>query len=249
MSRTVFKIITDITRLRCSRAIPFNLFGHGYVVVQVGVQFFRYVGMVIGVILISCLIELESHPCNIGSGIGMYGTIGGETDTCANCVATSLSWSIDGITQPVINISDTDSTRHHTPFLLASQLVDGLHSLSVQVLTSVPNSSKQSNFFPDYFIYEATINSTIPNSDNQTSWIFVDDQSPYLDYGDFGWSSDVPAFSQSGSFNITDISFNSSLTFPTETSSLVMLNFSGTYIVAGLCVIHVNAIVPRRIYY
>lgn len=59
----------------------------------------------------------------------------------------------------------------------------------------------------DFLIYEAAMNSTIPTAETsqQTSWIFVDDQSPYLEYSYGDWQNNPDAD--------TEILHNSSIRF------------------------------------
>lgn len=87
----------------------------------------------------------------------------------------------------------------------------------------------------DYLIYEAIPNSTIPTPETQTSWVFIDDRSEYLIYGDGegqggtpGWSADVQGFPSKDGFNITDATFNSTVMGPTTGLSTVSFNFTGT---------------------
>lgn len=86
--------------------------------------------------------------------------------------------------------------------------------------------SHPSNVAIDYLIYEATVNSTISQSPtgNQTSFIFVDDTSPYLEYNQGGWEPNpavhIDLLHNSGIFN-------ASVTQPLSPNSTVSLDFTG----------------------
>lgn len=153
---------------------------------------------------------------------------------------TNVLFSVDGALVTTRNFPIQHSNRLHVPAFNATSLdPSSLHTLEVEILNSA--SGNQSTFMLDYLIYEASVNSTIPTGhDGGTSWVFVDDRSPYLVYQDgsgasssgvdgtaVGWVSTVPGFTSSDLFNLTDLAYNSSLMGPTSASSTVSLNFTG----------------------
>jgi hypothetical protein len=104
------------------------------------------------------------------------------------------------------------------------------HTLGIEILSSAIGTN-QTDFLIDYLIYDATVNSTVPTPEQQTTWVFVDDQSEYLQYseGESGWSRNLPGFPETPNFNLTDAAFNSSAIGPMSASSTVSLNFTGEY--------------------
>lgn len=152
---------------------------------------------------------------------------------CPNCISTLVTFSIDGEILSTVNSSSLAQgiIRPHMPFFVSPNLsLSTTHALSIELQNSVNTVLNQSSFFFDYLLYEATPNSSISNSTGGTSWIFVDDTSPYLQYDD-GWSkvSDVQPqiFGDGQDQNITDASFNSTLMRPTGAGSKVALDFTG----------------------
>jgi hypothetical protein len=123
-------------------------------------------------------------------------------------------------------------SRCHVPVFVSPSLSpsfsSNLHTLEVEILTSA-TATNQTDFLIDYLVYYATVNSTIPTSEQQTSWVFIDDQSEYLQYseGASGWNRNVLGFPETPNFNLTDAAFNSSAIGPTSASSTVSLNFTG----------------------
>ena len=139
-------------------------------------------------------------------------------------------------------------TRTHVPVFVSGPLsptsdstsLSNTHTLELEILSEA-TPANMSTFRVDYLIYEATVNSTLPPSETDSISIFIDDRSEYLVYSDGhghsssssasgipGWSTSVPGFRPTDSFNLTDISFNESLIGPTSASSTVSLNFTGT---------------------
>lgn len=157
-----------------------------------------------------------------GSSISVYGTIEGG-DGFSN---TNVSFSLDGNMISTSIIAATSYTRRHIPFFVSPPMQDSSHTLEVEVLTSA-STGTDSNFFIDYLIYEASENSTVSDNTNETSWIFIDDQSSYLQYSEDGWTGDVLDFPQQANFNLTDVTLNSSVMGPTSSSSTFSLNFTG----------------------
>lgn len=112
----------------------------------------------------------------------------------------------------------------------------------MKILSSAPRGNI-SNIFFDYLIYNATVNSSMPSPSAQTSWLFVDDQSEWLEYsGDpNGWDTTVVNFPGTQTFNLTDATFNSSVMGPTSRASTVSLNFTGqSHCLATACGSTVN---------
>lgn len=162
----------------------------------------------------------------LGSSISLYGTIGGGDGFSS----TNVSFGLDGNIISTSVITSSSDTRRHIPFFVSPSMPDSSHTLGVEVLTSA-STLTDSNFFIDYLIYEASENSTVSTTED-TSWIFIDDHSPYLNYSD-GWTGNVLGFPQQGNFNLTDATFNSSVMGPTSSSSNVSLKFTG--IISLLC--------------
>lgn len=176
----------------------------------------------------------------IGSSISVFGTAAGSDTSCGTCLLnTSLSFSIDGTTYSNITVEATSVTRRHVPFFTSPSPLSGddTHKLSMEVLTSAPETNVSAFYF-DYIIYEATLNSSIPSPTEQTSWIFVDDQSPYLEYNKGGWSRNILNAPFTANFNLTDVAFNSSVIGPMDSSSTVSLNFTGTSLILSQYFIH-----------
>lgn len=100
------------------------------------------------------------------------------------------------------------------------------HHLTMEISGSF-DLSHPSDVVLDFIIYEAAVNSTIPSSDtgSQTSWIFVDDQSPYLKYSQDGWQQN-PAVYMDLLHNSSI--FNTTITQPLVQDSIVSLNFTGS---------------------
>lgn len=164
-----------------------------------------------------------------GSSISVFGTVPGISVGTVNYTSTNVSFSIDGNTFPTITTQVPPNTRRHVPFFVSPALSPSSHTLEIKILTSA-SSTNESDFLIDYLIYNAPVNSTISTSaeGQLTSGIFVDDRSPYLNYSEGGWSNDVLDFPGQADFNLTDASFNSSVTGPTGPSSTVSLSFTGT---------------------
>lgn len=158
-----------------------------------------------------------------GSSISVYGTVWGFIGTPGS-VGSIISFSIDGTTIATTNTSQTPEGHRHVPLFVSPSLsTNSTHNLTMEILAPNFGATNNSNVWIDYIIYEAVENSTVPTFTAQTSWIFVDDWSPYLEYGDDEWSGTIPYFTS----NMTDVAFNSSVTGPTNTSSTVSLNFTG----------------------
>lgn len=166
-----------------------------------------------------------------GNSISVFGTTPGLNEGTAY-TSTDVSFSIDGTLISNNTYPVPSTTRRHIPFLVSPDLSfssSNTHTLEIEVL-SAASTTNRSDFLIDYLIYNATVNSTIPSPEKQTSWVFVDDQSPYLNYsqGGNGWSGNVINFPGTSDFNLTDAAFNSSVMGPTSSSSTVTLNFTGT---------------------
>lgn len=153
-----------------------------------------------------------------GSSISVFGTIGPLSDT-----NTTVSFSIDNTVLSTASILSEQTVFHHVPLFTSSSLSSPTrHNISMEILS--PNTATSvSNVFLDYLVYEATASSSIPNGTVQTSWVFVDDSSPYLEY-DGGWDDSVP---NPEDLNVTDAIFNSTISGPFSSSSTVSLNFTG----------------------
>lgn len=157
-------------------------------------------------------------------------TVMGTNDLGPTYISTQVAFSIDGEVLSIVNTSSFVSNilRKHVPFFVSPSLPSSTtHTLSIEVQNSA-TVGKQSSFYFDYLVYEATPNSSIPEPTAGTSWIFVDDKSPYLQYDD-GWSDVQNAQADIDYQNITDASFNSTLTSPTRGGASVALNFSGEH--------------------
>jgi hypothetical protein len=190
---------------------------------------YEFIGAVLDVLL-----WLRTRPKIqlLGSSVSVFGTVPGLNELSAY-TSTNVSFSIDGNVISNSTFLVPPVTRRHVPFFVSPFLPSsssGLntHTLEIDILTSAA-ATNESNFLIDYLIYNATINSTIPTPEKQTSWVFVDDQSEYLQYSNRvnGWSQNVLGFQETPNFNLTDAAFNSSVTGPTSASSSVSLHFTG----------------------
>lgn len=158
-----------------------------------------------------------------GSSIQVFGTINfpGDSDT-------TVSFAVDGNVQASPTFSAEEGLDHGRQLFASSPLDrNTTHVLTVTILASNSfNLTHPSDLFLDFLIYEATVNSTIPRSDagNQTSWIFVDDTSPYLEYSDGGWVPNPVDYT--GLLHNSSV-FNASITQPLGQNSTVSLNFTG----------------------
>lgn len=166
---------------------------------------------------------LHTH---VGYSVSVYGTIGNQG------ADTNASFFIDGNAGYTTLLSSTSNTNYHIKFFDSNSTISGgfQHNLSMQTSTSA-NTKNHSNLFLDYIIYEAVLNSTIHTSVERRSWIFIDDTSPSLQYSPTsGWSTDGSEIPLQYNLDMMDVSMNSSLTWPTGSSSIVSVNFTGIYL-------------------
>lgn len=155
----------------------------------------------------------------LGTRIYVFGSIVSFQDL-DSVEATSLSYTVDGqgITQK--DISTNEPSNQHVPEFDSGPLSDGRHELSMSYTFDDPEGSN-ANFYLDYIIYDATENATI----SDFSQIFIDDNSPYLQWSSTGWSaSHTPTLSEMSPSSGT---FNESVAEATASGATVSLLFWG----------------------
>ncbi|EIM84160.1 uncharacterized protein STEHIDRAFT_159753 [Stereum hirsutum FP-91666 SS1] len=164
-----------------------------------------------------------------GSSISVFGTYAGGPTT-ESFSTTNVTFSIDGNIIEENTYPYLENQRFHFPFFSYISTSFSVHTLDIDIAIAGTSSTIFSDFLFDYIIYEASVNSSIPTTEDGTSWIFIDDSSPYLTPSD-NWSRNgaLPDFSTplSGE-NITDATLNSTVLAPTASGATISLNFTGT---------------------
>lgn len=160
--------------------------------------------------------------CNdSGSSIQVFGTnlSPGDNDT-------TVTFSIDGNVLATPTIYASQAPYQNQQFFSSQPLPSNTaHRLTMEISGSF-SLTHPSDVVLDFLIYEATANSTIPSSEtaSQTSWIFVDDTSPYLEYSRDSWQPNPASYIEL--LHNSSI-VNASVTQPLSQNSTVSLNFTG----------------------
>lgn len=160
-----------------------------------------------------------------GSSIWVFGS------KAAPYVHTNVSYSIDGQVAETGSYSPPSTSRYHFPYFSYISSSFGTHTLGIEITGTEASTTEISDFFVDYLIYEASVNSTIPTADDSASWVFIDDTSPYLNVSS-DWSRTLPNFAppEGGNEGITDAVLNSTILSPTASGATISLNFTGMMI-------------------
>lgn len=171
------------------------------------------------------------HRHVLGTSIFVFGSLnenggeekgGHESDTTLGFVLDGIGPSVDVIPEPLTTLT----TQHFSAFN-STALDDGTHQLNMTV-SFVGNVT---DFFLDYIIYDAGENTTISNKD--TSRIFIDDTSQFVQYSSTGWNAErEPQFS---SLEPIAATFNDTVTQATAAGASLSLTYWGmSHVQVGL---------------
>lgn len=123
------------------------------------------------------------HSSLLGISIAAYASINGSN------VNTNITYSLDnGTAVPYTIKSGTAGvTLSHQEIFALGPLADGNHTVEITILTQ----TIASDFHFDYFLVQASANTSIENS--PTSQLFIDDTSTFLVYAPIAdWTNTTP---------------------------------------------------------
>lgn len=156
----------------------------------------------------------------IGTHIYVFGSLVSLADS-KQVQPITLTFTVDGEGPAPNTISTNQPSNQHVLAFDSEAVSDEEHQLNMSYTFTGSNA----NFYLDYLIYDASENSTISDS----SHIFIDDTSPYLQWSSSGWSSShIPTLSESSP---TSGTFNQSVAEATASGATVSLLFWGEFLV------------------